>query len=223
MMVLLILFGCSGSEATPEVRVGAADGSRPTAEERQTILFVGTSLTAGLGVAPEDAFPNLIQQMIDSAGLAYQAVNAGVSGASSAEGLARISWLMHQPVDVLVLELGANDGLRGTSVEALEQNLQAIIDSVRARNPAVRIVVVGMEAPPNLGRRYTDSFRQAFRDLATRNDAALVPFLLEGVAGDPALNQDDRIHPTVAGQRRVADNVWRVLEPLLRERSGGQR
>ena len=215
-VLFLVCAACQGSpEAGDDRATGSPAVTRPV---RQTVLFVGTSLTAGLGIAPEDAFPALIQQKIDSAGLAYRVVNAGVSGASSAEGLARISWLLRQPVDVLVLELGANDGLRGTSVEAMERNLQAIVDSARAHNVAVRLVVVGMEALPNLGRRYTEQFRQAFRDVASRNGAALIPFLLEGVAAEDSLNQGDGIHPTEAGHRIVAENVWRVLEGVLRTR-----
>lgn len=205
------LLACGGPEPQAEV----ARGAPPPPPSRRTILFVGTSLTAGLGIAPEDAFPAVIQAKVDSAGLPYHVVNAGVSGASSAEGLARMPWLLRQPVDVLVLELGANDGLRGTSVEAMEANLQAVIDSTRARSPDVRIVIAGMEAPPNMGRRFTTAFRQAFRDLAARNDAALIPFLLEGVAAEDSLNQGDGIHPTEAGHRIVAENVWRVLRRIL--------
>lgn len=188
----------------------------PAADTRPMVLFFGTSLTAGLGLDPEDAFPALIQQKIDSAGLGFRAVNAGVSGETSAAGLRRIDWLLQQPVRVLVLELGANDALRGQDLEAARRNLQAIIDRTRARYPDVRLVVAGMEAPPNLGRRYTREFRNLFVSLARANDAALIPFLLEGVAGVPDLNQPDGIHPTAAGARIVADNVWRVVAPILR-------
>ena len=181
------------------------------------MLFFGTSLTAGLGLEPEEAFPALIQAKLDSAGLAFRAVNAGVSGETSAAGLRRIDWLLSQPVAVLVLELGANDALRGQDLAAAGANLQAIIDRTRARHPDVRIVIAGMEAPPNLGSRYTAAFRQMFVDLARRNDAALIPFLLEGVAGVPELNQGDGIHPNAEGARIMAENVWKVLEPVLRE------
>ena len=182
------------------------------------MLFFGTSLTAGFGLEPEEAYPALIQRKLDSAGLAFRAVNAGVSGETSAAGLRRIGWLLEggQPVRVLVLELGANDALRGQDLAAARRNLQAIIDRTRARYPDVRVVVAGMEAPPNLGSRYTAEFRRLFRDLARENDAALIPFLLEGVAGNPDLNQADGIHPTAEGMRVVAANVWRVLEPVLR-------
>ena len=180
------------------------------------MLFFGTSLTAGLGLEPEEAYPALIQRRIDSAGLGYRVVNGGVSGETSAAGLRRIDWLLQEPVGVLVLELGANDALRGQDVAAAKANLQAIIDRTRARYPEVRVVVAGMEAPPNLGGRYTREFRDLFVTLARDNRAALIPFLLEGVGGVPELNQPDGIHPTAGGARVVADNVWRVLAPVLR-------
>ncbi len=187
-----------------------------TADDRPTILFFGTSLTAGLGLDPEEAYPAIIQHKLDSAGLAYRAVNAGVSGETSAAGLRRIDWLLQQPVAVLVLELGANDALRGQDLVAARENLQAIIDRTRTRYPEVRLVVAGMQAPPNLGSRYTREFRELFTTLARDNNAALIPFLLEGVAAVPSLNQADGIHPTAEGARIMADNVWRVLEPVLR-------
>jgi acyl-CoA thioesterase-1 len=183
------------------------------------VLFFGTSLTAGLGLEPEESYPALIQQKIDSARLPFRVVNAGVSGETSAAGLRRIDWLLSQRIMVLVLELGANDALRGQDLAAARGNLQEIIDRTRARYPDVRIVIAGMEAPPNLGSGYTAEFRQLFVDLARRNDAALIPFLLEGVGGVPEMNQGDGIHPNAEGARVVADNVWRVLEPLLRRSS----
>ena len=152
---------------------------------------------------------------MDSAGLPFRAVNAGVSGETSAAGLRRIDWLLSQPVAVLVLELGANDALRGQDLTAARRNLQAIIDRTRAKYPDVRIVIAGMQAPPNLGRSYTTEFRQMFVDLARENRAALIPFLLEGVAGDPELNQADGIHPTAEGARVMAENVWQVLARIL--------
>lgn len=181
------------------------------------MLFFGTSLTAGLGLEPEESYPSLIQAKLDSAGLAFRAVNAGVSGETSAAGLRRIDWLLNQPVAVLVLELGANDALRGQDLAAARSNLQEIINRTRAKHPGVRSVIAGMEAPPNLGGRYTREFRQLFVDLARRNDAVLIPFILDGVGGVPELNQADGIHPTAEGARIMAENVWRVLEPVLRE------
>ncbi|MGH7521814.1 MAG: arylesterase [Gemmatimonadales bacterium] len=203
-------------------RNAKADGRQTSADSRQPIadsvvLFFGTSLTAGLGLEPEEAFPALIQAKIDSAGLAFRAVNAGVSGETSAAGLRRIDWLLSQPVAVLVLELGANDALRGQDLAAARANLQEIIDRTRAKHPDVRIVIAGMQAPPNLGRRYTADFAQMFVDLARDNDAALIPFLLEGVGGVPELNQADGIHPNAEGARIMAEHVWKVLGPVLRE------
>lgn len=183
------------------------------------ILFLGTSLTAGLGVDPEEAYPARIQAKLDSAGLRYRVVNAGVSGATSAGGLRRLPWLLRQPVAVLVLELGANDGLRGQDVDSLRANLEAIIMRTRNAHPDAQIVVAGMEAPPNLGRRYTDAFRQVFGDVARAHDAALIPFLLAGVAGAAERNQADGIHPTAQGHALIAERVWCTLYPLLASRS----
>lgn len=180
------------------------------------VLFVGNSLAAGLGVPEDSAFPALIQQKIDSVHLGFRVVNAGVSGATSADGLQQVPWLLRQPVSVLVLELGGNDALRGLSVDAMQQNLRGIIQRFRARHPGLPVVLAGMEAPPNLGAAYTTAFRQAFRDVAREEHATLIPFLLQDVGGIPQLNQVDHIHPTSAGHRIVARNVWRVLEPVLR-------
>jgi acyl-CoA thioesterase-1 len=188
-------------------------------DERPAILFFGTSLTAGLGVEPEEAFPALLQHKLDSAGLSFRTVNAGVSGETSAAALRRIDWLLQQPIAVLVLELGANDALRGQDLVAARRNLQEIIDRTRARFPSVAVLVAGMEAPPNLGSRYTREFRAMFVDLARANRAALIPFVLDGVGGVAELNQVDGIHPTAAGHRVVADNVWRMLAPMLRDLS----
>ncbi len=186
------------------------------------VLFLGTSLTAGLGLSESQAYPALIQQKIDSAGLRFRVVNAGVSGETSAAGVRRMDWLLRQPVQVLVLELGANDALRGQDLDATRRNLQEIIDRTRAAHPGVAMVIAGMQAPPNLGDRYTAAFRDMFPGLARRNQAALVPFLLEGVAGVPRLNQADGIHPTMEGQQIVAENVWRVLEPILKNGERGR-
>lgn len=215
------MVACTG-EGRPDGRTAR----RPEAEQPPVrpagrpavVLFFGTSLTAGFGLEPEESFPALIQQKLDSAGLAFRAVNAGVSGETSAAGLRRIDWLLSEPVAVLVLELGANDALRGQDLAAARANLQEIIDRTRAKHPDVRIVIAGMQAPPNLGRRYTTEFRQMYVDLARENDAALIPFLLEGVGGVAEMNQGDGIHPNAAGARVVAENVWRVLGPVLHSR-----
>lgn len=217
-----------GGEAAPAANGAAAPSGEATrsggvsapssaAEDgRAVVLFLGNSLTAGLGVGEDLAFPALVQAKIDSAGLPFRVVNAGVSGETSADGLRRIDWLLRQPVRVLVLELGANDALRGQDVAAMKSNLRQIIERTRARYPDVEVVLAGMEAPPNLGPRYTASFHDAWRDLAREEHAVLIPFLLEDVAGIARLNQEDRIHPTAEGHRIVAANVWRVLEPVLR-------
>jgi acyl-CoA thioesterase-1 len=184
---------------------------------RGRIVYLGTRLTAGYGLAdPSLAYPTLIQQRIDSAGLRYQVVNAGVSGATSADTRRSIDWIMAEPVSVLVVETGANDGLRGLDVDSMRANIQAILDRARRQSPPPRLVLVGMEAPPNYGATYTRRFREVFPDLARQNGAAFVPFLLRGVAGVDSLNQADGIHPTPAGQRIVAATVWGVLAPLLR-------
>lgn len=184
-------------------------------QQQKTILFFGDSITAGLGVSPEQAFPALIQEKVDAGGLNYKIVNAGLSGETSAGGAARIDWVLRQKVDVFVLELGANDGLRGLEINQTIQNLQAIIDKVKAKYPDVKIVIAGMQMPPNMGQEYTRAFSKIFPDLAKKNNAALIPFVLEGVGGNPDLNQPDGIHPNIEGHQRVAENVWQVLKPLL--------
>jgi acyl-CoA thioesterase I len=177
--------------------------------KRKTILFFGDSLTAGYGLdEPSLAFPGVIQARLDSAGLTYKVINAGVSGETSSGGVERISWILSNPVDIFVLELGANDGLRGIPIDVTTQNLQRIIDSVKAKNARVKIILTGMQVPPNMGQRYTSAFKSMFPELAKKNKIELVPFLLEGVGGETNLNQADGIHPTVEGHKRVADNVW---------------
>jgi acyl-CoA thioesterase-1 len=183
-------------------------------------VFLGTSLTAGLGLEdPDLAYPGVLQARIDQARLPFRVVNAGVSGDTSAGGLRRLDWLLDQPVAVLLVELGANDGLRGLEVDALRENLLSIIVQTQARHPEAEVVILGMEAPPNLGSRYTTAFRQVYLDLASSQGLPLVPFLLDGVGGIPELNQEDGIHPTAEGHEGMADNVWPVLEPLLAARS----
>jgi acyl-CoA thioesterase-1 len=198
----------------PQLRSPAAS-ARPDADSRRTILFLGTSLTAGLGLDPAQAYPALIQQRLDAAGRAYRVVNAGVSGETSAGALRRIDWLLRQGVAVLVVETGANDGLRGQDPARLRDNIQAIIDRARAEDPPPRLLLVGMRAPRNLGDEYGRRFSAVYPELARRNQLPLVPFLLEGVAGRPALNLPDGIHPSADGQRTIAETVWKELEPLL--------
>jgi acyl-CoA thioesterase-1 len=201
--------GPAATAASPEPSPSAAIDDRPV------VLFVGTSLTAGLGLDPEEAYPALVQRKIDAAGLRYRVVNAGVSGETSAGARRRMGWLMRQPVAVLVVETGANDGLRGQDPKATRQNIQAIFDEARRQQPPPKLVLAAMEALPNYGQDYRRRFRAIYPELAKANRAALVPFLLEGVAGEARLNQPDGIHPTAEGQKVVAENVWRVLRPLL--------
>ncbi len=184
-------------------------------QEKKAILFYGDSLTAGYGLNPEQAFPNIIQQKLREENLNYEVINAGLSGETSAGGLARIDWVLRQPVDIFVLELGANDGLRGLELNQTRENLQKIIDKVKTKNPDAKIIIAGMKVPPNMGESYGKTFEQIFPDLAKKNDAPLVPFLLQGVAGDPKLNQADGIHPTAEGHKIVAGNVWEVLKTVL--------
>lgn len=181
----------------------------------KVILFFGDSLTAGYGLSPDEAFPTLTGQQLTKNGKNVKIVNAGLSGETSAGGLSRIDWVLRQPIDVFVLELGANDGLRGLPVDQTKKNLQAIIDKVKAKNPAVRVVVVGMMVPPNMGSTYSSQFTAVFPELAKKNKASLMPFLLEGVAGNEKLNQADGIHPNIEGHKIVATNVTKVLMPLL--------
>jgi acyl-CoA thioesterase-1 len=198
--------------------VSAIQGQTPASPApagRKVVLVLGDSLAAGLGVEPGQAFPARLQKKIDAAGWDYTVVNAGVSGDTSADGLARIDWLLKRRMDVLILELGGNDGLRGVPVSVMRTNLQAILDRVQQKYPQARVVVAGMRMPPNFGDEYGEAFQKTFPELAASNHTALVPFLLEGVGGRPELNQEDRIHPTPAGHEIVAENVWRVLKPVL--------
>ncbi|MDX1603252.1 MAG: arylesterase [Salinimicrobium sediminis] len=218
--LILLLFSSCGeaSKNETDVEIEAEESEeteKDTSKDTKTILFFGDSLTAAMGLDPAEGFPAEIQQKIDSIGLNYEVVNAGLSGETTAGGRNRIQWVLNQKVDVFVLELGANDGLRGIPVEETRQNLQAIIDIVRAKNPNVEIILAGMQVPPNLGQDYTEEFKNVFPELAQENDLHLIPFLLEGVAGNPSLNQQDRIHPTEEGYDIVAKNVWTVLEPVI--------
>ena len=197
----------------------AAEPDQP-ALERKTVVVSGDSLAAGLGVEEAAAFPALLQQKIDAAGLDYSVVNAGVSGDTSADGLNRINWLLKRKIDVLILELGGNDGLRGLPISATKSNLQGIIDRVKQKYPQAQLVIAGMQMPPNMGEDYTRWFKSIFPELAQKNQAALIPFLLEGVGANPKLNQPDLIHPTAEGHKIVAENVWKVLKPILRTSAG---
>ena len=205
----------SGPSGAP--RISATSAGRASASNGpRTILFLGTSLTAGYGLDPDSAYPLQIQRMIDSAGMTYTVVNAGVSGETSSGLLGRLDWLMRQPFDVVVIETGANDGLRGISVDAMRRNIHQTIERIRQTRPAARIVLVQMEALPNMGKAYTQHFRDAFPQIARTSNVVLLPFLLDGVAGRSELNQADGVHPNYEGERMVARNVWKGLKPLLR-------
>ena len=181
----------------------------------RTVVFLGDSLTAGYGLSLEKAYPAVIEEKIAQANLSWRVINAGLSGDTSAGGLGRINWLMRGKIDILILALGANDALRGFAIEATKRNLQAIIDKIKKQYPDAVIIIAGMQAPPNMGKTYAEKYNGLFPELAKKNNTGLIPFLLEGVAAVPALNQADGIHPTEEGQKIVAQNVWKVLVPHL--------
>jgi acyl-CoA thioesterase I len=218
--------GCSRAEPDPPLERSAAsspaEAAAPApaaavpADGPPRIVFLGDSLTAGLGVAPTEAYPAVVQQRVRNAGLPHEVVNAGVSGDTSAGGLRRLDWSLKGRVDVLVVALGANDGLRGLAPRDLDTNLGTIIE--RARGRGIAVLLAGMEAPPNLGATYTRQFRAVYPAVAKRYDVPLLPFLLAGVAGMPSLNQTDGIHPNPHGHRIIADLIWGQLEPLLASR-----
>lgn len=208
----------SDQEATttaPATEAAATTASTGVSSTKKTILFYGNSITAGYGLDPAQAFPALIGKRLDSLNMDYKVVNAGLSGETTAGGKSRIGWVLRQPVDVFVLELGGNDGLRGVSLASTRQNLQAIIDTVRTKYPECKIVLAGMQVPPNLGTDYTQEFKGIYKELATKNKLPLIPFLLERVGGIPRLNLPDGIHPTAEGHRMVAETVWKTLKTVI--------
>lgn len=207
----------SASAPPPASTVAAAEPARTAGPE---IVILGDSLTAGLGLAPDEAYPALIQRRLRNDGLGYTVVNAGVSGDTSAGGLSRLDWALQGNVRVLVVALGGNDALRGLPTEQLKRNLAEIITRAQARH--ITVILAGMEAPPNYGRDYAVAFHQVYPALAREYHVRLIPFLLQGVAGDPKLNQPDGIHPTVDGARLVADNVWVALKPVLETSQANQ-
>ena len=217
-VLLLLLGGCGGDQpATGADHAGPpAGGSRRSVQARPRVVFLGDSLTAGLGLPADEAYPALIQQKMDAEHLNYEVVNAGVSGDTTAGGLRRLDWVLAGEVRVLVVALGANDGLRGLPPNQMKANLSAIVSG--ARNRGIDVVLAGMEAPPNVGPEYTRSFRNVYREVASEQRVPLIPFLLQGVAGESALNQADGIHPNEQGARRVAEVVWPTLKPLLVKR-----
>ena len=213
---LIVLFsGCTDNEKPSGGNQNNTGKDTVTVAKKKTIVFFGNSLTAGYGLTPSEAFPAIIQKKIDSLGLPYQVINAGVSGETSSGGNTRVDWILREHVDIFFLELGANDGLRGIVLSETKKNLQAIIDKVKAKNANTKLILAGMQIPPNMGQAYTTEFRNLFTDLSNKNEMTLIPFLLEGVGGESNLNQEDGIHPTAEGHRIVAENVWKELEKLL--------
>ena len=213
--LIILLSACNNNEKPTVNDQNNTVKDSVTVAKKKTIVFFGNSLTAGYGLSPSQAFPAVIQKKIDSLGLHYLVINAGVSGETSSGGKTRIDWILRQPVDIFVLELGANDGLRGIPLSETKKNLQFIVDKVKAKNPDTKLLFAGMQIPPNMGQKYTTEFRNIYTDLASNNGMTLVPFLLEGVGGETKLNQEDGIHPTAEGHRIVAANLWRQLEKLL--------
>jgi acyl-CoA thioesterase-1 len=215
LCLLLAATGCSrgGGEPTPEGVPKGASAVTPAADHRPKVVVLGDSLTAGLGLSATDAFPAILQRKIDDARLPFEVVNAGVSGDTSAGGLRRLDWSIQDGARVLVVALGANDGLRGLPVAEMKHNLAQIIETAQSKKLVV--VLAGMEAPPNYGSEYSVSFRQVYLDLAKQYNVRFVPFLLDKVAGQPSLNQADGIHPNLRGAAIVADTVWTALKPEL--------
>lgn len=218
-LLLIVLIACGSREEKSSSSQSAKPTSNQpderTKKKEKVILYFGDSITAGYQLDIDQAFPALIQHRLDSLGLNYNCINAGLSGETSAGGMNRINWVLQTTPDIFFLELGANDGLRGLPLEETSKNLQAIIDEVKKANPEVKLIVAGMMVPPNLGSDYTNQFKNIFPDIAEKNSAVYIPFLLEGVAGDPSLNLSDGIHPTPEGHVIVAETVWEYLSPLL--------
>ncbi len=218
MIIWLLFVGCESGQVKQQDQ--NAEISSTNFEEEvalKQVVFFGNSLTAGYGLDPSEAFPSLIQKKIDSLNLNYNVINAGLSGETSAGGKSRIDWVLRQPMDVFVLELGANDGLRGISPSETKKNLQEIINKVKKAKPEVEILLVGMQMPPSMGQAFTEEFKNVYPQLAQENNIPLIPFLLEGVGGDRTLNLQDGIHPNEEGHRRLAENIWPELKQLLLE------
>jgi acyl-CoA thioesterase-1 len=209
-----LLSACGSSTDEKQTETKAADSTLVSTAEK-TILFFGNSLTAGYGIDPEDAFAGLVQERLDSLGKEYRVINGGLSGETTAGGLSRLDWFLEEDPTIFILELGGNDGLRGILPSESKRNLLAIIDKVRAKYPATKIILAGMQIPPNMGQDYTEEFKAIYPAVAAEKNVTLIPFLLEGVAGNPDLNLPDGIHPTEEGHKIVFETVWKTLEKLL--------
>lgn len=219
LLAALTMAGCGdrAKSSNNDQTQAATETAKTDSASKKIVLFFGDSLTAGYGLDdPADAFPGVISRRVDSLKLPYKVINAGLSGETTAGGNGRIDWLLKQKVDIFVLELGANDGLRGIPINETAKNLQSIVDKVKAKYPDAKLVLLGMQVPPNMGADYTGKFKNIFPDLAKKNNMALVPFLLQGVGGVPSFNQGDGIHPTAQGAKIVANNVWAVLQDELK-------
>ncbi len=216
LIITAMLFAGCNQKPSATTESNTEKSATTEASQQKTILFFGDSLTAGYGLDDvSEAFPGVIQHIIDSVKLPYKVVNAGLSGETTAGGVGRIAWVLKQKPDIFVLELGANDGLRGIPVTETSKNLQAIVDSVKSKYSNTKLMLLGMMVPPNMGAAYANDFKTVFPTIAKKNKMALVPFLLNGVGGNPSLNQKDGIHPTAKGAKIVAGNVWSVLKGLL--------
>ncbi len=213
--LVLGLFACQSEKPQDKAATIANTAAEAPAVQKKNIVFFGNSLTAAYQLSPEQGFTAILQRRIDTLKMPYICVNAGLSGETTADGVNRVNWVLQQPVDIFVLELGGNDALRGLPIEASKKNLNDILEKVKAKYPDCKIVVAGMMAPPNLGAVYTNAFRDMYPNLAKKFNAALIPFLLDGVGGVPSLNLPDGIHPNVEGQKIVAENVWAVLKGVL--------
>jgi acyl-CoA thioesterase-1 len=218
--IILMSSACHNNAASPSADSthtrAASPGAPSPADNRKTIIFFGNSLTAGYGLDPDQAFPALIGRRLDSLHLPYKVINAGISGETTADGRSRINWTLRQPADIFVLELGGNDGLRGIPVSGTRDNLQSIIDTVHTHYPSCKILLAGMRVPPSMGATYANTFYEMFAQLAAKNKTDLIPFLLEGVGGNPSLNQGDGIHPNDTGEKIVTETVWKALLPYLK-------
>lgn len=219
-MMTLLFVACGQGKTEKTVENGSAKEQTEeteTTSAHKTILCFGDSITAGYGLDDSaDAFPALLQKKIDSLDLNYTVINSGVSGETTAGGKSRIDWVIKQPVSVFLLELGANDGLRGVALSETRANLQAIIDVVKTKSPDTTIILAGMQLPPNMGQDYTREFKQLYIDLANKNNIEFIPFILKDVGGIASLNQSDGIHPNIEGHKILANTVWEVLEPLIK-------
>lgn len=211
VFIFLVLFSCTSSKKEGN-KSEVTEESSQTSKPKKLILFFGNSLTAGYGIELEEAFPGLTAQRIDSLGLDYRVINAGLSGETTASGLSRLEWFLEEEPAIFVLELGANDGLRGITPDETKKNLKGIVQLVRSKYPSTHILLAGMQIPPNMGQEFAGAFRAVFPEVAQEENVTLIPFLLEGVAGDPDLNLPDGIHPTEAGHKIVFETIWPYLE-----------